>query len=377
MTYVVFLRVSAAIIANFKWNCNRFVCDNPLKRKKKYDILLTSLVSLGHNRNMASDSRKGNGGLEMKTYCFGIDVGGTTVKLGLFTTEGALLDKWEIPTRKENNGANILSDVAESVQAKMEEKNIAKEDVVGVGIGVPGPAMDNGYVPVCVNLGWKDKNPADELSALLSIPVKVGNDANVAALGEMWKGGGEGFSDVVLLTLGTGVGGGIIMNGEIAPSHRGLGGELGHITVNPDEEAACNCKNHGCLEQYASATGVVRTAKKLLSSSDEPSSLRELADVTAKDVFDAAKSGDSLALQAVEILGKYLGLVISTAALTVDPDVFVIGGGVSKAGQILIDVIEKYYHKFTPIAGENTVPIVLAQLGNDAGIYGAAKMVLK
>ena len=313
----------------------------------------------------------------MKKYCFGIDVGGTTVKMGLFTTEGELLDKWEIPTRKEDGGAYILNDVAASVEAKLAEKNIAKEDVAGAGIGVPGPTLDTGYVSICVNLGWKDKNPANELSELLSIPVKAGNDANVAALGEMWKGGGEGYLDVVLLTLGTGVGGGIIINGEIAPSHRGVGGELGHITVNPDEEATCNCGNHGCLEQYASATGVVRIAKKLLAASKEESSLRTLETVTAKDVFDAAKAGDHLAVEAVEVLGKYLGLVVANVALTVDPDVFVIGGGVSKAGQVRIDVIIKYYHKFAKIIGDNKAKVVLAKLGNDAGIYGAARMVLK
>ena len=313
----------------------------------------------------------------MKKYCFGIDVGGTTVKMGLFTTEGELLDKWEIPTRKEDGGSYILNDVAASVEAKLAEKNIAKEDVAGAGIGVPGPTLDTGYVSICVNLGWKDKNPANELSELLSIPVKAGNDANVAALGEMWKGGGEGYLDVVLLTLGTGVGGGIIINGEIAPSHRGVGGELGHITVNPDEEATCNCGNHGCLEQYASATGVVRIAKKLLAASKEESSLRTLETVTAKDVFDAAKTGDHLAVEAVEVLGKYLGLVVANVALTVDPDVFVIGGGVSKAGQVLIDVITKYYHKFAKIIGDNKAKVVLAKLGNDAGIYGAARMVLK
>ena len=313
----------------------------------------------------------------MKKYCFGIDVGGTTVKMGLFTTEGELLDKWEIPTRKEDGGAYILNDVAASVEAKLAEKNIAKDDVAGAGIGVPGPTLDTGYVSICVNLGWKDKNPANELSELLSIPVKAGNDANVAALGEMWKGGGEGYLDVVLLTLGTGVGGGIIINGEIAPSHRGVGGELGHITVNPDEEATCNCGNHGCLEQYASATGVVRIAKKLLAASKEESSLRTLETVTAKDVFDAAKAGDHLAVEAVEVLGKYLGLVVANVALTVDPDVFVIGGGVSKAGQVLIDVITKYYHKFAKIIGDNKAKVVLAKLGNDAGISGAARMVLK
>ena len=311
----------------------------------------------------------------MKKYCFGIDVGGTTVKMGLFTTEGELLDKWEIPTRKEDGGAYILNDVAASVEAKLAEKNIAKEDVAGAGIGVPGPTLDTGYVSICVNLGWKDKNPANELSELLSIPVKAGNDANVAALGEMWKGGGEGYLDVVLLTLGTGVGGGIIINGEIAPSHRGVGGELGHITVNPDEEATCNCGNHGCLEQYASATGVVRIAKKLLAASKEESSLLTLETVTAKDVFDAAKAGDHLAVEAVEVLGKYLGLVVANVALTVDPDVFVIGGGVSKAGPVLIPFVEKEFQKRAFFANKDT-KIVLAELGNDAGICGAARLIL-
>ena len=312
----------------------------------------------------------------MKKYCFGIDVGGTTVKMGLFTTEGELLDKWEIPTRKEDGGAYILNDVAASVEAKLAEKNIAKEDVAGAGIGVPGPTLDTGYVSICVNLGWKDKNPANELSELLSIPVKAGNDANVAALGEMWKGGGEGYLDVVLLTLGTGVGGGIIINGEIAPSHRGVGGELGHITVNPDEEATCNCGNHGCLEQYASATGVVRIAKKLLAASKEESSLRTLETVTAKDVFDAAKAGDHLAVEAVEVLGKYLGLVVANVALTVDPDVFVIGGGVSKAGQPLLDAVQKAFRAET-FAACREAKFALATLGNDAGIYGCVRLILE
>ena len=313
----------------------------------------------------------------MSKYVFGVDVGGTTVKMGLFTVEGEVLDKWEIKTRTEDGGKNVLPDIADSIKSKLADKNLADEDIEGVGIGVPGPVKEDGTVLKCVNLGWGILNVQDELRALTGFDVKAGNDANVAALGEMWKGGGEGYLDVVLLTLGTGVGGGIIINGEIAPSHRGVGGELGHITVNPDEEATCNCGNHGCLEQYASATGVVRIAKKLLAASKEESSLRTLETVTAKDVFDAAKAGDHLAVEAVEVLGKYLGLVVANVALTVDPDVFVIGGGVSKAGQVLIDVITKYYHKFAKIIGDNKAKVVLAKLGNDAGIYGAARMVLK
>ena len=311
----------------------------------------------------------------MKKYCFGIDVGGTSVKLGLFTVEGELLDKWEIPTRKENNGAQILPDIAASVNAKLQEKGIDRDEVAGAGVGVPGPTLSNGYVTKCVNLGWSATNPAEILGELLSMPVKAGNDANVAALGEMWKGGGEGYSDVVMLTLGTGVGGGVIMDGEIVAGKRGIGGELGHITVNPEETAVCNCGNRGCLEQYASATGVVRVAKKLLAESSQESALRALETVTAKDVFDAAKAEDALALQAVDTLGRYLGLVLSSVALTIDPDVFVIGGGVSKAGKILTDVIQKHYDSFVKISDEKAI-VVMAKLGNDAGIYGAARMVL-
>lgn len=310
-------------------------------------------------------------------YCFGVDVGGTTVKLGLFTVEGELLDKWEIKTYTENEGERILPDVAEAIKGKIAEKLLKAEEICGIGVGVPAPVDKNGAIERAANVGWMAKEIKKELEELTGFPCVIGNDANVAALGEMWKGAGEGEKDLIMVTLGTGVGGGIIINGEIAPSHRGVGGELGHITVNPDEEATCNCGNHGCLEQYASATGVVRIAKKLLDASNEESSLRALETVTAKDVFDAAKAGDHLAVEAVEVLGKYLGLVVANVALTVDPDVFVIGGGVSKAGQVLIDVITKYYHKFAKIIGDNKAKVVLAKLGNDAGIYGAARMVLK
>ena len=311
----------------------------------------------------------------MKKYCFGIDVGGTTVKMGLFTTEGELLDKWEIPTRKEDGGAYILNDVAASVEAKLAEKNIAKEDVAGAGIGVPGPTLDTGYVSICVNLGWKDKNPANELSELLSIPVKAGNDANVAALGEMWKGGGEGYLDVVLLTLGTGVGGGIIINGEIAPSHRGVGGELGHITVNPDEEATCNCGNHGCLEQYASATGISRLARKKMEHETRATILTK-EDLSAKAVFDAVKEGDEVATEVATEMGNYLGHAMADMAAVLDPAVFVIGGGVSKAGEVLLSFIEKPFMEKAFFANKN-VKFKLATLGNDAGICGAAKLVLE
>lgn len=313
----------------------------------------------------------------MDKICIGIDVGGTSVKLGLFRIDGALLDKWEVPTRKEEGGRYILEDVAASIRKVLQEKQIEMEDVVGAGLGVPGPVMPDGYVEVCVNLGWRDMNPQRILSSLLDgLPVKSGNDANVAALGEMWQGGGKGYTDIVMITLGTGVGGGVVIDEKIIAGKHGLGGEIGHIHIRDEETERCNCGGVGCVEQIASATGIAREARRKMAASDVPSSLRKFGDdVTAKDVLDEAKAGDAMALEVVEIVGHYLGLALSQTAMTVDPEIFVIGGGVSRAGQFLIDVIDKYYQKYTPISPNKGI-IGLAKLGNDAGIYGAARLVL-
>lgn len=310
----------------------------------------------------------------MSQYVFGVDIGGTTVKMGLFETDGTLLDKWEIPTRKDNGGEAILPDVAESIQNKMKEKSIEKEAVAGVGVGVPGPVDDDGIVHVAVNLGWGVFNVSETLSGLLDgMEVKAGNDANVAALGEMWKGGGQGYKNMVAVTLGTGVGGGIIINGEILSGAVGAGGEIGHIHVEDDEADTCGCKNHGCLEQYASATGVVRLAKRKLMG-DEESVLRD-GELSAKAVFDAVKAGDKVAIWIAEQFGYYLGKGLAAVAGVVNPEAFVIGGGVSKAGEVLFEYIKPYYDKYVFHASRN-VDFKLATLGNDAGIYGAAKMVL-
>ena len=310
----------------------------------------------------------------MKKYGFGVDIGGTTCKIGLFETSGKMLDKWEIPTNKADNGGHILDDVAASIDEKMKSASIAKEDVEGIGVGVPGPVLEDGSVSVCVNLGWGQVQVADELSSKTGLPVKVGNDANVAALGEMWQGGGKGYTGVVMVTLGTGVGGGIIHNGKIIPGANGAGGEIGHITVNTEEKDTCGCGRHGCLEQYASATGVVRLAKRALAKATEKTVLN--ADtVTAKDVWDAVKEGDPVALQVAEQFGKYLGEGLAIVADVINPEAFVIGGGVSKAGEVLLSYIEKNYTK-TVFHASRDVKFTLATLGNDAGIYGAAKLVL-
>ena len=205
----------------------------------------------------------------MAKYCFGVDVGGTTVKLGCFDTEGTLLEKWEIHTRTENSGEAIRPDVADSILDKMKEREIAREDVVGVGIGAPGPIDGEGTVYNAVNLGWGTFSIKNRLQSLLNIPVEAGNDANVAALGEMWKGGGQGHKNLVAVTLGTGVGGGIIADGKILSGTTGAAGEIGHIHVMDGESERCNCGNYGCLEQYTSATGIVRLAKRRLEEAAE------------------------------------------------------------------------------------------------------------
>ncbi|MCI8743250.1 MAG: ROK family glucokinase [Lachnospiraceae bacterium] len=313
----------------------------------------------------------------MGKMCIGVDVGGTSVKLGLFETSGTLVYKWEVPTRKEEGGRYILEDVAASIRNVLAQRQIDLDDVMGAGLGVPGPVMPDGYVEVCVNLGWRDMNPQRELSALLDgLPVKSGNDANVAALGEMWQGGGKGYTDIVMVTLGTGVGGGVIIDEKIISGKHGLAGEIGHIHVRDEEWEHCNCGGVGCVEQIASATGIAREARRKMAASDAPSALRKYGDsVTAKDVLDQAKAGDAMALEVVELVGRYLGVMLAQVAMTVDPEIFVIGGGVSKAGQFLIDVIWKYYDHYSPIS-KNKGKIGLATLGNDAGIYGAARLVL-
>lgn len=313
----------------------------------------------------------------MSKKCIGVDVGGTTVKVGIFETDGTLLEKWEVPTRKEDGGKNILPDVAASIKKVLAEKQIDMDDVVGAGMGVPGPVLPDGYVEVCVNLGWRDMNPQKELSVLLDgIPVKSGNDANVAALGEMWRGGGMGFTDIVMVTLGTGVGGGVIIDEKIICGKHGLAGEIGHIHVRDEETEHCNCGGKGCVEQVASATGIAREARRAMAASDAPSAMRKYGEkINAKNVLDEAKAGDAMALEVVETVGRYLGLMMAQIAMTVDPEMFVIGGGVSKAGQFLIDVIEKYFEYYTPIS-KNKGKVGLAKLGNDAGIYGAARLVL-
>ncbi len=307
-------------------------------------------------------------------YCFGIDIGGTTVKMGLFETSGTLTDKWEIPTKTQNFGEAILPDIAASVTEKLNELHIEKTAVKGIGVGIPAPVDSEGVVKNTVNLGWGYKEVSKELKELTGLDTIAGNDATVAALGEMWLGGGHGQKNVVLATLGTGVGGGIIIDGKPLIGTNGAAGEIGHICMNIHETEPCGCGNYGCLEQYASATGIARLARRRLQKNDDPSSLRDM-EISAKAVFDALKAGDAVAEEIIEEFGSYLGRGMATVAAVCDPSVIVIGGGVSKAGEILLSYVEKYFQKAAFFAHKGTT-FALAELGNDAGICGAAKMII-
>lgn len=313
----------------------------------------------------------------MKKYAYGVDIGGTTVKIGFFETTGKLVDTWEIPTRTENDGELILPDIAESIKENNEKKSITTDDIEGIGMGVPGPVKDDGTVLKCVNLGWGVFNVEKALSVICGgVKVKAGNDANVAALGEMWQGGGKGYEDVVMITLGTGVGGGIIRGGKIVAGTNGAAGEIGHMPMIDDESECCGCGKKGCLEQYASANGLVNVAEKYIAAHRTVETELDLnAGFTAKDVCDAAKAGDIAGLAAVEESMRLLGKAMASVSCVIDPQVFVVGGGLSKAGNIIIDTASKYYKEYAFHASRET-EIKLATLGNAAGMYGGVKMVI-
>ena len=308
-------------------------------------------------------------------YGFGIDLGGTTVKIAYLNRQGDILEKWEIPTRTQNGGKDILPDIAASVRQFLDARHVADADILGLGIGVPGPVSGKGVVNKCINLGWGVFNIAETLSELTGFPVKAGNDANVAALGEFWKGGGRGCDNMVFVTLGTGVGGGIVVEGNLLHGAHGSGAEIGHMVLNREETVPCNCGKTGCVEQYCSATGIVRMAVQYLESCAEPSVLRDLSPITAKDIFDAGKQGDGAALAILDRYYRYMGEFLGSVCTIVDPEVVVLGGGVSKAGQVLLDGIEPYFQK-NVFHAASEVRFSLASLGNDAGAYGAFKLAL-
>lgn len=297
-------------------------------------------------------------------YGFGIDLGGTTVKIAYLDETGTMLKKWEIPTVTANGGAQILPDIAASIRNYLEKNGIASDDILGIGIGVPGPVDAQGTVNRCVNLGWDVFNISEQLGALTGFPVKAGNDANVAALGEFWKGSGKGCRNMVFVTLGTGVGGGIVIEGNLLHGAHGAGAEIGHMVLNRSETAVCGCGKRGCVEQYCSATGIVRLA-----------GLHGMHGVTCKDIFDAGKTGDETALAVLDEYYAYLGEFLANVCAVVDPEALVLGGGVSKAGDVLLHGVKPYFDKYAFHASRD-VHFAIASLGNDAGAYGAFKLAI-
>ncbi|HEY2420566.1 MAG TPA: ROK family glucokinase [Neobacillus sp.] len=316
-----------------------------------------------------------------KQWIVGVDLGGTTTKLAFIDLDGVIVHKWEIPTDNSSEGQNITSNISKAIDAKLSELGKLKTNLLGIGMGAPGPVnYQTGVILNAVNLGWSNNYPLkDRLEAATSLPVLIENDANCAALGEMWMGAGNGAKDIVCVTLGTGVGGGVIVAGNIAQGVNGAAGEIGHITVIPNGGSPCNCGRSGCLETIASATGIVRLANIELTKSGAigllVEKLAEAGKITAKDVFDSARNGDALAEKVVNEVAFHLGFVFAGIANTLNPGKIVLGGGVSKAGAILLDAISENFKKFAFSAVRESTELVLATLGNDAGVIGAAWLI--
>ena len=314
----------------------------------------------------------------MRPYAFGVDIGGTAVKLGLFQTDGELAEKWSIPTRKSDQGSHVLPDVAASLNQALERRGLDWDQVEGVGMGVPGPVREDGTVMGCVNLGWDVFNIPRAIRGLEPRIdcFRVTNDVNAATLGEMWQGGAKGRRSAFMVTLGTGIGAGLVIHEQIINGSSGGAGEIGHFRVERGETEPCKCGARGCLEQYCSATGLLRCARKALAERpNAPTALKNDATLSAKDVCDAARAGDKLALELLEQLGDRLGWALTASAATANPEVFVIGGGLSNAGKLLLECIEQGFRRHAFHACRDT-EFVLTKLGNDAGVYGCARMLL-
>ena len=317
--------------------------------------------------------------LGKQDWLLGIDIGGTTIKLAFIDKKGVIVHKWEIITRTVENGLHIVSDIGKSVRAKLTEWQGG--NLIGVGMGAPGPVdFETGSIYVAVNIGWKDYPLKELLEKELGIPAVVDNDANIAAFGEFWKGAGKGTNDFVCITLGTGVGGGVIANKHLIHGISGAAGELGHITVKPEGGAPCNCGKTGCVETIASATGIVRLAMdeiKKNPNSAIASLFNETGAITSKDVVDCAASGDQASQKVLDEVAKYLGLAAANVGNIINPDMIVFGGGVSKAGDIILKPIEKYFKQYAFPRVAVSTELKVASLGNDAGIIGAAGLIMQ
>lgn len=314
----------------------------------------------------------------MKPYAFGVDLGGNAIKIGLFQTTGNLVEKWTIPARLEDHGSHLLADVVDAIRAKMAERSLTWDVVEGVGMGVPGPVDQDGTVMRCVNLGWDILNVPQAVRELEPAieKLEVANDVNAATLGEMWQGGAQWNSSAVMVTLGVGIGSGIVVDNKVFVGSTGAAGEIGHMCVNPKETERCTCGNYGCLEQYCSDTGLVHTTQLVLEERPEEPSLLRDGEITPKTICQAAKKGDAAASEVLDRFGQLMGQALTAVACTVNPQVFVIGGQMAQAGMAILKPIETYFRRYAFHAFRNT-PFVLAELGEDAGIYGSVRMLFE
>jgi glucokinase len=310
-------------------------------------------------------------------WLVGVDIGGTTIKMAFISLNGDILYSWEIDTDKRDSGRHIPTSITRSIDQKLTELNQTKNRLIGIGIGAPGPVnTEDGSIEVAVNLGWEHFPLQAILERETSLPVVVDNDANIAAIGEMWKGAGKGAKNLICVTLGTGVGGGIIVNGEVVHGVNGAGGEIGHMTTVPKNGSPCNCGKSGCLETVASATGIVRLAIEEIACGDYISQLGDYYEkhqtITAKQVFDAANEADELAKRVIHQVAHHLGLALANLANGLNPEKIVIGGGVSKAGDALLGPLKEDFDLFAFPRVAQGIEIVTATLGNNAGVIGGA-----
>lgn len=309
----------------------------------------------------------------------GVDLGGTTIKMAIVDSKGNMVEKWTIPTDTSNNGRNISNHIAMSIKEQVENIEIEPSQIVGIGIGAPGFInMENGFIYKAVNLGWENYPLKDDLEAKTGLRVLVDNDANIAALGEMWKGAGNQAPDMICITLGTGIGGGIILNGEILHGANGMAGEIGHITSLSDGGVPCNCGKRGCIETIASATGIARIATEGLNQHPESrlqTIYAEKGSITSEDVFVSAAESDEWALEVISIITHHLGLVIANLSNALNPSRVVIGGGVSKAADQLLEPLKQVFGKYTLPRVYEAADFAIASLGNDAGVIGGARLI--
>ncbi|MCX4264437.1 MAG: ROK family protein [Muribaculaceae bacterium] len=312
----------------------------------------------------------------MKPYVLGIDIGGTNTVFGIVDARGNVIASSSIKTQRHNDFYLYLDELY-AAASKLIEANEATDKIQGIGIGAPNANYYTGRIENAVNLPWPSINLAELVSEKFGIPVAITNDANAAALGEMTYGAARGMKDFIMITLGTGVGSGIVINGQMVYGANGFAGELGHVIVKRNNGRLCGCGRTGCLETYCSATGVARTAREFLEARTEPSILRHLDidAITSKDVYDAAVQGDKLAKDVFEYTGNILGEAMADMVSFSAPEAFILFGGLSKSGDLLLKPVCEALERNMLPCFKGLAKVILSELKEaDAAVLGASAL---